>query len=146
MIDEIIKGIAKGLYDEFGESGYSIYTERVEQGLNVPCFFVLCERLTDRLYRGKRYRLSAEIKVEFVADEKADCINGNINSVLEKMYDLTEIIDVDDCVLRGLETGVEKNENGFVFNVKYEYFYYKTDDVEDMEVLEGEMITVSSGQ
>ena len=140
MIEEIVRGISRGLSEHFKdhEIVYTIYDERVEQGLKVPCFFVLCKSYSDELYRGKRYRRKAEMSIEYVADDKRESINKDMNSVIEVLYDITEVIEAEGNELRGIERKVEKNEKGFVFSVNYEYFYYKNEDIDKMEILKQE--------
>ena len=41
MINEIIDGISVAINTEFGDD-YEIYTESIEQGLEEPCFSILC--------------------------------------------------------------------------------------------------------
>lgn len=137
MIEEIVKGISRGISSHFSgdEITYTIYDERVEQGLKTPCFFVLCKSYSDELYRGKRYRRKAEMSVEYVADDKSDAINRDMNSVIENLYDITDMIEAEGNELRGIERKVEKNEKGFIFNVNYEYFYYRTEEDDKMEIL-----------
>lgn len=76
------------------------------------------------------------MSIEYVADDKRESINKDMNSVTEVLYDITEVIEAEGNELRGIERKVEKNEKGFVFNVNYEYFYYKNEDSEKMEILE----------
>lgn len=147
MIEEIVRGISRGLSEHFKdhEIEYTIYDERVEQGLKVPCFFVLCKSYSDELYRGKRYRRKAEVSIEYVTDDKSESINKDMNSVIEVMYDITEVIEAEGNELRGIERKVEKNEKGFVFSVNYEYFYYKDEDIDKMEILKQEGVLKNGG-
>ena len=41
ILNEIITGISEAIKAEFGED-YGVYTELVEQGLNEPCFSIVC--------------------------------------------------------------------------------------------------------
>ena len=78
------------------------------------------------------------MSIEYVADDKRESINKDMNSVIEVLYDITEVIEAEDNELRGIERKVEKNEKGFVFSVNYEYFYYKNEDIDKMEILKQE--------
>lgn len=40
MIPNLIRGIAKQLHDRFGD-GFTIYQDKIPQGLREPCFFLL---------------------------------------------------------------------------------------------------------
>lgn len=78
------------------------------------------------------------MSIEYVADDKRESINKDMNSVIEVLYDITEVIEAEGNELRGIERKVEKNEKGFVFSVNYEYFYYKNEDIDKMEILKQE--------
>ena len=78
------------------------------------------------------------MSIEYVADDKRESINKDMNSVIEVLYDITEVIEAEGIELRGIERKVEKNEKGFVFSVNYEYFYYKNEDIDKMEILKQE--------
>ena len=54
MINKIIDGISVAINAEFGYD-YEIYTESVEQGLNEPCFSILCLNPTNEQFLGRRY-------------------------------------------------------------------------------------------
>lgn len=136
MTEEVIKAIARALNSVFGEE-YTIYTENVEQGLKLPCFFIYCKGYKDELYRGKRYRLSTDIVVEYIPEEDGET-NRNVNNILSVLYDVTELVDVDGNLLRGLDRSVENTDGGTVFNVRYEYFYYKREEADKMEILKQE--------
>ncbi len=136
MTEQIICAVAKAINKELNHNNeYAIYTERVEQGLKTPCFFILCRNYSDELYRGKRYKAGADFSIEYAAECTAENINSAANSIIEKLYDITEVISTDEGELRGIERKVEKNDKGFVFSVRYQYFYYKNKDAENMEVL-----------
>ena len=49
MINKIIDGISVAINAEFGDD-YEIYTESVEQGLNEPCFSILCLNPTNEQF------------------------------------------------------------------------------------------------
>ncbi|MDO5388158.1 MAG: hypothetical protein Q4F63_02900 [Clostridia bacterium] len=112
-----------------------MYTERVEQGLKKPCFFVCCDNYSDELYRGKRYRRQAVVKIEFMDNDDSESINYDRYNVIENLYDITEVIEGDEGSLRGYERKWEKSEKGFIFYVKYEYFYYVKEENAFMERL-----------
>lgn len=142
MTEQIICDVSKAIKEEFNQNNeYVIYTERVEQGLKTPCFFVMCSKYSDELYRGKRYRARADISIEYVAECTAENVNAEENSIIERLYDITEVISTGEGELRGTERKAEKNDKGFVFSVVYQYFYYKNESNENMEVLKKDIYT-----
>ena len=142
MTEDVIKALAKALDGALAErkKEYTIYTENVEQGLKQPCFFIYCNGYKDELYRGKRYKLSTNIVIEYIPPDTKDDrdTNRNVNNILPKLYDITETIEVDGNLLRGLDRSIENTDGGVVFNVRYEYFYYKNEDIDKMEILKQE--------
>lgn len=137
MTEDVIKALARTLTEYFKvrKKKYTIYTESVEQSLKKPCFFIYCKDYKDEPYRGKRYKVSADIVIEYIPNEKEEYINADVNGILSALYDATELVKVDGSVLRGINRQVENADGCVVFSVKYEYFYYKTDDIETMEIL-----------
>ncbi len=136
MIDKVINEVAKNIdkFCENKEKEYTIYTEKFEQGLKKPCFFIYCKNYDDKLFRGKRYKVSVEVCVEFVPeDEKAT--NKEVNEILQGLYNATDMIDVDGNLINGIDKNVENTKGGILFNVKYEYFYYRQEEKEEMEKL-----------
>lgn len=133
MTESVIKAIAKALNNSL--EGYTIYIENVEQGLKQPCFFIYCKNYRDELYRGKRYKLGTDIVIEYIPSETDSKTNSNVNKVLSKLYDITEVIEVEGNILRGINRTVDNTEGGIVFNVSYEYFYYRQEEKEEMEKL-----------
>lgn len=132
MIQEVINALSRRLNKEF--EGHTIYTESVEQGLKTPCFFIYCNNYADELYRGNRCRVSTDVVIEYVPDTEQK-INKTANNVIEKLYEAAELVEVEGNFLRALNRNIENTEGGIIFNVKYEYFYYKTDEVDNMESL-----------
>ena len=54
ILNEIITGISEAIKAEFGEA-YGVYTELVEQGLNEPCFSIVCVSPNTSRFLGDRY-------------------------------------------------------------------------------------------
>lgn len=134
MINDVIKALARALKVNFKDSKkYTIYTENVEQGLKQPCFFIYCNNYGDELYRGKRHRVYADIVIEFIPPKEQ--INFGTNSVIEELFNITECVELDGNMLSGINRKVENAESGAVFSVRFEYFYYKDDKTDKMEIL-----------
>ena len=54
MLNEIMDAVTGRLYELFGD-GYTIYTDRVKQGLEEPCFFVQFLEPSEKPMIGRRY-------------------------------------------------------------------------------------------
>ena len=118
MINDIINALSRAINKYLNVNGnkYTIYTENVEQGLNRPCFFIYCKDYKDERYRGNRYKVNADIVIEYLPAEEEN-INVDVNSIIEDLYDITEYINIDDNLLQGNNRLVENAENCVIFNV-----------------------------
>lgn len=140
MINKIIDAISISINSEFGDD-YEIYTESIEQGLEEPCFSIFCLNPTNRLYMNKRYFRTNQFCIQYFpsTDEpKAEC-----NSVLEKLYECLELIDMNGDSIRGTSMKGEIVNGVLNFFVNYNIFMYKIEEKTLMETLDGAEINVS---
>lgn len=140
MINKIIDAISMSINSEFGD-GYEIYTESIEQGLEEPCFSIFCLNPTNRLYMNKRYFRTNQFCIQYFpsTDEpKAEC-----NSVLEKLYECLELIDMNGDSIRGTSMKGEIVNGVLNFFVNYNIFMHKVEEKTLMETLDGAEINVS---
>ncbi len=137
MINDIINALSREVSKKLNADSnkYTIYAENVEQGLKRPCFFIYCKDYKDERYRGNRYKVNADIVIEYLPPDEEKSINADVNNIIEVLYDITEYIKIDDNVLQGNNRLIENAENCIIFNVSYGYFYYKSEDVVHMENL-----------
>lgn len=142
MINSIIESISISLYTEFGDD-YTIYTESIEQGLQEPCFFVFCINPTNQLFLGKRYfRENGFCLQYFPKDENQAKQEGN--AVAERLYSCLEYISVSGKLLRGTKMKYQIVDGVLNFFVNYDFFIYKTVDLNIMEKL-SKNVTVKKG-
>lgn len=134
MINEIIDGISEAIYEDFGD-GYNIYTEEVEQGLEKPCFSIVCVKPTSNLYRGRRHQIVNLFCIYYfssTSDTTAESM-----AVVDRLYDCLEYIKVDGDLTRGTNMRAEVAElNTWAFFVEYDMFVIKTEEIDNMEELE----------
>ena len=114
MINKIIDGISVAINAEFGDD-YEIYTESVEQGLNEPCFSILCLNPTNEQFLGRRYFRKNQF------EEK----NKEINEVRERLFECLELVTVDGDLCRGTNMSSETSDGVLSFFVNYDMFMYK---------------------
>lgn len=130
MINQIIDAISISINAEFGDE-YEIYTESIEQGLEEPCFSIFCLNPTNRLFMGKRYFRTNQFCIQYFPstnDPKAEC-----NSVLENLYSILELIEVDEDLVRGTNMKGEIVDGVLNFFINYNMFMYKTEEKIFME-------------
>lgn len=122
MINRIIDGIVDAVTSEFGDA-YEVYTESVEQGLQEPCFSVLCLNPTIEQFLGKRYFRTNQFVIHYFPssyEKRSEC-----NAVLERLFGAMEIITVDGDQVRGTKMNGEVVDNVLSFFVNYDMFVYK---------------------
>lgn len=122
MINKIIDGISVAIHSEFGDS-YEIYTESVEQGLVEPCFSILCLNPTISQKLGKRYFMTNRFCVHYFPssdEKKSEC-----HTVMGRLMDALEIINVDGDQCRGTDMHGEVVDNVLSFFVNYDFYVYK---------------------
>lgn len=133
MIQNIIDGIIAAIRTEYDKS-FRIYTESIEQGLEEPCFSILCLNGSDKKNAGVRHNRTYSFIVRYFpsSDEPiAECL-----AVMESLYDLLCIIDVGTSRLRG--TGMDGTiaDGVLQFEVTYAAFLLATKVETSMEELE----------
>ena len=128
MINKIIDGISEAINQEFGD-GYDIYTESIEQGLEEPCFSILCLNPTNDLFLGKRYKRTNQFMIQFfpASDEK----NKECNAVMDRLFDCLETITVQGDLTMGTKMNGEMVDGVLNFQVNYDMFVYKVESLDN---------------
>lgn len=131
MVNKIIDGISKALYKEFGDK-YEIYTEEMEQGLQEPCFSIVCIKPINNLFRGNKYYRQNQFCIHYfpsTSDKRQEC-----QEVLEKLYQILEYIEIEDVdkkkKIMGNDMNAEFDSGVLHFFINYNMFVYKEEDEE----------------
>lgn len=122
MINKIISGISVAIGSEFGDV-YEIHKESAEQGLEEPCFSILCLNPTVEQFLGKRYFRTNQFCIHYfpsTAERNAEC-----HSAAERLFTALEYITVGDDLCRGTEMHYEVNDGVLSFFVNYDMFVFK---------------------
>ena len=122
MIDKIIDGISIAIHSEFGDP-YEIYTESVEQGLQEPCFSILCLNPAINQKLGRRYFRTNQFCIHYFpksSEERSEC-----HAVAERLIGALEYITIDGDLCRGTEIRYEVVDGVLSFFVNYDLFVYK---------------------
>lgn len=133
MINKIIDGISVAISSKFGDL-YEIYTESIEQGLNEPCFSIVCINHKIEQVVGKRYFRMNEFCIHyFPSSEEKGC---ECNDVAETLMDILEMITVDGDMCRGTDMEYYIEDNVLSFMVNYDmYVRRETEPMTEMEHL-----------
>ena len=134
MINKIIDGISVAINSEFGDS-HEVYTEDIEQGLEEPCFSILCLNPTINQVLRKRYFRTNQFCIHYFpssSEKRSEC-----HAVAERLMNTLETITVDGDLCRGTDMHSEVTDGVLSFFVNYDMYVYKK------QVVESTMETVS---
>ncbi len=132
-IQELINSIAEALFQEFG-SGYEIYMEKVEQGLNEPCFLIRCLNPTKNISFDRRYKRTNQFSIQYIPSTQEaheECV-----SVLERLFECLENVILHGKPIHGAELHGEITDGILTFTVNYDGFVIKMDEESIMEELD----------
>lgn len=120
MINKIIDGIIASLNEEFGDK-YEFYPEDVEQGLNEPCFSIVCINPTSKRFFDNRYFKTNLFCIHYFPEGG----KSEINDVTDRLFDCLEYIKIDDDLLVGTNMYGNMVDGVLHFFVNYDLFAYK---------------------
>lgn len=122
MKAQIITGIAKALTSEFGDK-YTVYAEKVKQGLRKPCFFISLDSICEIPFPMGRYFRENIFTVTFYPegeDEKRECIR-----TAERLFQCLEYIYAGNDLTRGSKMSCNIEDGVLKFTLHYDMFVYK---------------------
>ncbi len=141
MIDTIMNAISTALDAEFG-AGYTICTEGITQEMMKPCFFISCVNHTTKRFFGKRYFSQNQFLIQYFPITDTDY--QGYHSVAERVNQCLEYLDADGLT-HGTQMKYEVAEGILQYYVNYDYFLYKVEENEPMEIL-GLSTSVRNGE
>lgn len=129
LIDSIVKAIYGMCVDD--EIKPVIYTEKVEQGIELPCFFVRCLNNSrakgfDTLYHNSNLFVVQYLPKSTSIDECA--------VMSEKLFIALEYITVDENLVRGTNLHCETGDETLSFFVDYDFNTYTAKERHNMEI------------
>lgn len=138
MIDSntITGGIGAALNKEFGDN-YAIYSEKVLQGISLPCFIInqFDSDYQRQIAGGKRHERRFVITY-LTADE---CLNPaeECNNIAERLYDCLDFIEVDGQPMHGadLKHEYDPEDSSLRFYVNFIFFAKTVKDERKMDGL-----------
>ncbi len=133
LTNEVIDGVISAIVEEF--PSIPVYDEQVEQDLPEPSFFVRSIRPRQNLFMGKRYKRRELIEVTYFPPQTGR--KRSVNSVLETLFSILEIITAGNDRIRGsdMEGHTDENDVG-VFTVTYDYFVLSNDETAEPPITE----------
>jgi hypothetical protein len=132
MINSIIEAISVALNTEFGDR-YDIHRERLEQGLEEPCFFIFCIHSTNQQFFGTRYLKTNQFCIQYFPEseeKRQECY-----AIAERMGQCLEhiLVDGEDKPIRGTKMKHEVVDDILHFFVNYDLFVDKKKESVAME-------------
>lgn len=119
-IQNIIDGIAEALFREFG-SNYEIYTTKVEQGLQEPCFIIRCLNPTMDRHLGTMYHRTNQFTVQYISDENTESMY-DMYSALERVFECLRTITVSGKPIHSKGLTAEPHDGMITVTVNYDGF------------------------
>lgn len=132
-IQEIIKAIAEALFNEFGAS-YDIYTEKVEQNLQEPCFLIRTLEIEKNVDLGIRYKRINSLVIQYIPESEKkynECL-----LVMERLFDCLKDVVVSGKVVHGLDLQGSITDGILTFTVNYDGFILDIPIETNMETVE----------
>lgn len=112
---EIIKGIVSALRAEYAKA--QITSERMKQGFQAPCFFILFLSGDRKARLAKQYQSGYLFDIHYFPE--GELPRRECAAIAESLYDLLELIPVGDGLLRGVNMHHEIVEDVLHFFVGY---------------------------
>ena len=130
----ISDGIIQKLNKTF-DGEYTIYPEKVRQGLVRPCFFIKLLKPRVSKMVGETYLRENPYCIHFLPkvtnEPETECY-----AMLDRLYEVLEHIHVDGNLVRGIGMGGEIHDETLLFYVNYNVFVRRVYDPVLMEELE----------
>lgn len=127
MQNDLMDAVTRKL-DELFSGKYPIYTKNVEQGIEMPCFFIGFLKISDTpLLRTRRQR-TWDMRVQFIPEEHTDCTRL-LNEVCEMLLEGMEWIFLPDGrLVHGLEPEGNISDGILTFQVSFSRMLIRAED------------------
>ncbi len=133
MINKLIEGISKKLYEVFGN--VKIYVDEIPQNFVTPSFFVKCLTHNDNLMLFDTKRKITKFDILYFPTENNLNKEYEVNNVLAVLVDSLNIIEADGHKVKGLNITTEKVDGVLHFFVDYNITLIKQGENIKMENL-----------
>lgn len=129
MVNDILTGISKKLYELFG-SEYEIYSETVEQNLQEPCFLIRNIKTQYNQIIGKRFYFNSRFDIIYFSDKENK--NNDMQNICYELLDGLEYIElVNGDLIHGTKMESETIDDVLHFRVNYNLILKRENDIID---------------
>lgn len=112
-----------------------IYSESIEQGFDVPCFFVKLISSNQDKQLNNRYKQSLLFDVHYFSDKEED-LNKDCLDVADNLYKALEYVEVNGHKYRSLKMNHKVEDGVLHFMLKFNYNILKVIEHNKMKELE----------
>ncbi len=123
MIEEITDAVGQAVYGEFGDK-CRIYDEEVKQGVKPPCFFIRCDKPSERHFLGDRYFRENRFCISYIPEndngKRREC-----EETAERLFECLKWIRAKEDIIMGRNMSYEVKDGELRFFVSYDFFVYK---------------------
>lgn len=139
MIDRVLQGVTDAIYQTFGDD-YEIYTERVEQGLKEPCFFVYCINPSVDIFLGDRLKNSLQFAVQYIP--KGPQKNSEMNNIYLRLNKAVRFINVEGNKMMAQGILADISDEILTVSFSYVFFNYEKESGDTMseQIIKQEVI------
>ena len=134
IVNDIIDGIAKAIYDEFGD-GYTIYKEQIPQNADTPCFFILNTFSTLGRYLGERFKSKNHYVIQYIPPDDSDVRSECYDAAQRLALCLEFIDDGDGGYIRGCNFQYTVTEDLMEFIADFNIYALKSEKKDNMETI-----------
>lgn len=139
MINNVMKAISIKINSFRDKATTKIYTEKIEQSFQEPCFFIKELRASQNKELGNRYKRGHFYDIHYFPNPDNNKKNEEMREIAEILYGHMEYIEVAGRPLMGLDMNHRVVDGVLHFFVKYPFHVYKEmDPIPTMENLNQE--------
>ncbi|WP_394874958.1 phage tail terminator family protein [Clostridium neonatale] len=132
-INDIRIAIQQALDNDY--PNIEIYSESIEQGFEVPCFFVKLISSNQDKQLNNRYKQSLLFDVHYFSDKEED-LNKDCLDVADNLYRALEYVEIDGHKYRALKMNHKVTDGVLHFMLKFNYNILKVIEYKKMKELE----------
>ena len=132
-INDIRIAIQQALDNDY--PNIEIYSESIEQGFEVPCFFVKLISSNQDKQLNNRYKQSLLFDVHYFSDKEED-LNKDCLDVADNLYRALEYVEIDGHKYRALKMNHKVTDGVLHFMLKFNYNILKVIEHNKMKELE----------
>lgn len=132
-INDIRIAIQQALDNDY--PNIEIYSESIEQGFDVPCFFVKLISSNQDKQLNNRYKQSLLFDVHYFSDKEED-LNKDCLDVADNLYKALEYVEVNGHKYRSLKMNHKVEDGVLHFMLKFNYNILKVIEHNKMKELE----------